>query len=162
MSYPFPPYLLCIVIASLVVTGTVHAEDIYKWSDQDGTTHYGELPPPLEFSSFEVLEIQLQQPVSSSGDDDYRSALEVANSLQSDRLEREKLRLEKDRLAQQDRQTRLEAQRYNDTYQSQNYNGRYYYPYRAYPRPPYHGKPHPRPPQGQQGSSVKKRVYLGR
>lgn len=159
--YPLRPYLLCIVIAGLAVTGSARAEEIYKWKDQSGTTHYVELPPPLEFSSFEVLDVRLQEPVGSGAGGDYRSALAVANNLQAARLAREKLRLEKDRLAQQERQTQLEAQRYDETYRSQNYYGGYYYPYRPYRRPPYHGKPHPRPPQGH-GSSVQKRVHLGR
>ena len=163
VSYPLHAYLLCVAIASLVVAGTAHAQEVYKWTDQSGTTHYGELPPPLEFSSFEVLEVQLQEPVSANGDESYRAALAVANSLQADRLEREKLRLEKDRLAQQERQARWEAQRYNETYRSQNYNDGYYYPYRRYPHRPYYGKPnHPQYPMQGQGSSVKKRVYLGR
>ncbi len=157
----FRPCLLSIVIASLAVTGVAHAQEIYKWKNQDGTTHYSERPPLSELSSVEMFEVQLQEPVGLKPDDSYRSALELANSLQAGRLEREKLRLEKERLAQQNRQVQLDAQRYNETYRSQNYNDySYYYPYRPrHPRPPHHGKPHP--PRGQ-GSNVTNRVYLGR
>ena len=152
---------ICVAIACLVFLGTVSAQDIYKWQDQQGTTHYGEIPPPMEFSSFEVLEVQLEEPAGPVVES-YRSALELANSLQADRLEREKLRLEREKLLQQDRQARLEAQRYNDTYQTRYYNGGYY-PYRSYSHPPHSGKPHPRPPQASYpGTSVPKRVYLGR
>ena len=151
-----------LAIAGLAVIGTVSAQEIYKWQDQKGTTHYGEIPPPMVFSSFEVLEVQLEEPAAGPVVESYRSALELANSLQADRLEREKLRLERERLLQQDRQARLEAQRYNDTYQTRYYYGGYY-PYRSYPRPPHYGKPHPRPPQASYpGTSVPKRVYLGR
>jgi len=152
---------ICVAIAFLAVMGTASAQDIYKWQDQSGTTHYGEIPPPMEFSSFEVLEVQLEEPAGPVVES-YRSALELANSLQADRLEREKLRLEREKLLQQDRQARLEAQRYNDTYQTRYYYGGYY-PHRSYPRPPHYGKPHPRPPQASYpGTSVPKRVYLGR
>ena len=155
-----------LAIAGLAVIGTVSAQDIYKWQDQKGTTHYGEIPPPMEFSRFEVLDVRLEEPARPVAES-YRSALELANNLQADRLEREKLRLEREKLLQQDRQARLEAQRYNDTYQSRYYNGGYY-PYRSYSRPPHSGKPHPRPPRthppraSYPGTSVPKRVYLGR
>ena len=155
-----------LAIAGLAVIGTVSAQDIYKWQDQKGTTHYGESPPPMEFSRFEVLDVRLEEPARPVAES-YRSALELANNLQADRLEREKLRLEREKLLQQDRQARLEAQRYNDTYQSRYYNGGYY-PYRSYSRPPHSGKPHPRPPRthppraSYPGTSVPKRVYLGR
>jgi len=157
---------ICLAIAGLAIIGTVSAQDIYKWQDQKGTTHYGEIPPPMEFSSFEVLEVQLEEPARPVAES-YRSALELANNLQADRLEREKMRLEREKLLQQDRQARLEAQRYNDTYQTRYYNGGYY-PYRSYSRPPHSGKPHPRPPRthppqaSYPGTSVPKRVYLGR
>jgi len=155
-----------LAIAGLAVIGTVSAQEIYKWQDQKGTTHYGEIPPPMEFSRFEVLDVRLEEPARPVAES-YRSALELANNLQADRLEREKLRLEREKLLQQDRQARLEAQRYNDTYQSRYYNGGYY-PYRSYSRPPHSGKPHPRPPRthppraSYPGTSVPKRVYLGR
>ena len=152
---------ICLAIAGLAVSGAVSAQDIYKWQDQKGTTHYGEIPPPMGFSSFEVLEVPPAEPARPLVES-YRSALELANSLQADRLERERLRLERQKLLRQDRQALLEAQRYNDTYQSRYYYGGYY-PYRSYPRPPHSGKPHPRPPRASYpGTSVPKRVYLGR
>ena len=157
---------VCFAVASIAVTGTASAQEIYKWQDRKGTTHYSEMPPPMELSGFEVLEVQLAEPVSLVAED-YRSTLELANSLQAGRLERERLRLERDKLVQEDRRSRLEAERYNDTYQTRYYNGGYY-PYRSYPRPPHYGKPHHRPPKANPphasypGSSVPKRVYPGR
>jgi len=155
-----------IVVASIALVGAASAQDIYKWQDRKGMTHYSENPPPMGFSSFEVLEVQLVEPVSLVAKD-YRSTLELANSLQAGRLEREKLRLERDRLVKEDRRARLEAERYYDTYQTRYYNGGYY-PYRSYPRRPYSGKPHHRPPKAHPpqasypGASVPKRVYPGR
>ena len=147
----------------MAVPGAVAGQDIYKWQDAQGTTHYSEVPPPVEFSSFEVVDVPAA-PGNEYAAGDYRAALEMANSLQAGRLQREKLRLEQERLARQEQQARLEAQRYNQTYRSP-YNDSYYlYRYPAYAKPPYH-RPRPPhyPPSGQvPPGSVQKRVYVGR
>ena len=49
-----------LAIAGLAVIGTVSAQEIYKWQDQKGTTHYGEIPPPMVFSSFEGLQFSIR------------------------------------------------------------------------------------------------------
>ena len=157
---------VCIAVVGISAVSGASARDIYTWQDRKGTTHFSEIPPPMGFSSFEVLEVRLAEPVSRVGQD-YRSALELANSLQAARLEREKLRLERDKLLHEERRARLEAERYYDTYQTRYFYGGYY-PYGAHPRPPHYGKPHPRPPTAYPpqasypGSSVPKRVYPGR
>lgn len=144
-------------------------QDIYKWQDADGTTHYSEVPPPIEFSTFEVLDVEEVQS-NDPEPGDYRAALEMANSLERGRLKREKLRLEQDRLAQQEREMRLESQRYYQTYRTP-YNDSYYlYSYPGYVRPPHYrpGPPGYRPPgqrppgQRPPRGSVQKRVYVGR
>lgn len=166
MSCAMRQFGVFIAITGSVVCATVAAEDIYKWQDLTGTTHYSEMPPPVELSSFEVLEVERAGPASPVAED-YRSALELANSLQAGRLEREKLRLERDKLAQEERRARLETERYYDTNQTRYYYGGYY-PYRTYSHRPYYGKPHPRPPKAHApgrsypGVSVPKRVYPGR
>ena len=36
-------YLVCLFI---LVSSSVYADGIYKWVDEDGNTHYGDIPPP--------------------------------------------------------------------------------------------------------------------
>jgi hypothetical protein len=152
-------------VAGILAAGIASAGGIYKWQDQKGTTHYSERPPAVELSSVEVLDVEPAGTVTPAPES-YRSALELANSLQAGRLEREKLRLERARLAQEERRARLDADRYYGTAQTRYYYGGYI-PYRTHPGRPHHGKPHPRPPPAQHpGSypevSVPKRVYPGR
>lgn len=160
---------LAVLLGCLAVT-TANAQEIYKWVDASGETHYSEVPPETSLSGLEVLEVT-GPAAESRPAPDYERALEVANSMQADRLERERLRLEKRKLEQLARQAELDARRYDEAYRSQAYVWPYYgYGYGHYPRPPY-GKPpgYHRPPPGQgaphgpyPGTYVPKRVYINR
>jgi len=154
----------------LLLTGTglalsaapAAAVEIYKWVDEDGSTHYSESLPTGEFAGLEILEARPSVPRSPAAANDYQSTLEVAASLQADRLERERVRLEKDKLRQQERRAREEVQRLNNAYAAPSYLVPYYrYPYRPYPhpRPPYAVQP---PPGHYPAPTVPKRVYIGR
>lgn len=165
MSCASHQYGVFIGIVGILIAGIASAGDIYKWQDHEGIVHYSELPPALELSSVEVLTVKPAGTVTPAPES-YHSALELANSLQAGRLEREKLRLERARLAQEERRARLDADRYYGTSQTRYYFGGYI-PYRSHPGRPHHGKPHPRPPSAHRpgaypGVSVPKRVYPGR
>jgi hypothetical protein len=144
------------------------ATTVYKWVDAEGSTHYSEAPPVAAFSSVEIMELV---PVASPGSErpDYRSTLEIANSMQADRLARERLRLEQLQLQQA---IAAEQKRQYASQQEVTSGGPYYgYPYFPYaPLPPYPG---PRPPYLPPGGghfppmypagpgAIPKRVYLG-
>ena len=36
-------YLVCLLI---LISSSAYADGIYKWFDEDGNTHYGDVPPP--------------------------------------------------------------------------------------------------------------------
>jgi hypothetical protein len=162
--------LLTVLSSSLLYTPAV-AEEIYKWVDEHGATHYGETLPTGDVASVEVLEVTPAAAPLQAAPRDYRSTLDIANRMQADRLERERLRLEREKLRQQQREAEFEQQRFNDTYPPAAYGVPYYgYPRRPYPRPPYYGKypGYPSPPYGQhppgryRAPDVPKRVYLDR
>lgn len=145
----------------------VYAQEIFKWVDEEGITHFSEQPPEVALASLEILEV-VSRPATPSPAGDIRTTLEVANDMQAGRLERERLRLEKQKLEQQNRQARLDAMRYDEAYRSAYYYGPYWgYPrhrrsyghHRGYPKQPYAGH---RPPHGQYqggGGSVPRRVF---
>ena len=146
-------------------------EEIYKWVDEHGATHYGETLPRGDVASVEILEVMPAATAAQAAPWDYRSTLDIANRMQADRLERERLRLEREKLRQQQREAEFEQQRLDDTSPPEAYAVPYYgYPRRPYPRPPYYGKypgyPPPsygqRPPGRYRGPDVPKRVYLDR
>lgn len=87
------------------------ADPIYKWKGLDGVTHYSETPPAAATGvNPEVLELSPLPPSQPADPADYRALLEVADSLQAARLEREHLRLERRRAASGSRKSQQEAQ----------------------------------------------------
>ncbi len=162
--------LLTILSPSLLSTSAA-AEEIYKWVDEHGATHYGETLPQGEVASVEILEVTPVATPTQAAPWDYRSTLDIANRMQADRMERERLRLEREKLRQQQRDAEFEQQRFYDIPPPAAYSVPYYgYPRRPYPRPPYHGKspgyPPPsygqRPPGRYRVPEVPKRVDLDR
>ena len=106
----------CYLVLMPLIYNPVSAE-IFKWTDSDGIVHYSESAP--ESASGKVGELDLASiqfmTVSFPG---YKRALEVAQSLENSRLEREKLRATKRKLRKEkrterdystDRNTRTEA-----------------------------------------------------
>jgi len=149
-------------LALVLCAASVEAREIYKWVAKDGSTHYGEILPETEVAGFEVLQVVPAEPARAA--QDYRSTLELADSLQAARLARERLRLERERL-------RLERSRLQEEQESWNESAEpYYIPpypgygYRPYRRPP-HGGHHPWYPAPRPGGGyprpyqVPKRVY---
>jgi len=67
--------------------------EIFKWVSPDGVTHFSEARPARVSGNVESLQIVAPEPASSAPQD-YRSLLEVADSIEASRLERERLRLE--------------------------------------------------------------------
>jgi len=131
----------------LIFSGTSIGGEVYKWVDTDGGTHYSEMPPESDLASVELLELEVVEPappVSAS----YQSILEVANSLEASRLERERLRLEKTRLRQREEEARRPNLVQNEVYGGP-FVARYYYPPRVrhYRKHDYGGK-HSRPESG--------------
>jgi Domain of unknown function (DUF4124) len=120
------------------------AGEIYKWVTPDGVTHFSESAPEAALASVEVIELEVAEPVQTAPRD-YRSMLEVAESIEASRLARERLRLER-------RQWERE-QRSQDASTGEDYHAPtawiYFPPYRGYQRPPgdrhLHNKPRLRP-----------------
>lgn len=162
------PVLLTVVTVMLVHTAGF-AREIYKWVDERGATHYGETLPDSDVASLEILDVTVVQVPLEASPRDFRLTLELANRMQADRLERERLLLAKAKLRLQQLEAELEERRINDTPPPIPYYGPYYRPYFAYPRAPYpappnHGKypGYPPPPGWYPVPDVPKRVYLER
>ena len=122
-----------------LVSSAVCGSEVYKWVEDNGVTHYAEAPPETSLSSLEVLDIDVPE-AGPPAIANYQSALDVANSIEASRLERERVRLERDKLLLQERQ-----QRQSELAAEQRYDRdgtAYYLPrYRHRPR---HGR-HPEP-----------------
>ena len=106
----------CYLALMSLVYNPVSAE-IFKWTGSDGIVHYSENAPESasgKISELDLASIQFMT-VSFAG---YKNALEVAQSLENSRLDREKLRATKRKLRKEkraerhystDRNTRTEA-----------------------------------------------------
>ncbi|MCO6412298.1 MAG: DUF4124 domain-containing protein [Thiogranum sp.] len=124
-----------------------NADEIYRWVTPDGVTHFSESAPEAELASVEVFDLEVAEPVQTAPRD-YRSMLEVANSIEAGRLERERLRLEQRRLDREQRAAEIST--------AEDYAApaaRIYYPlYPGHRRPPgdrhFHDKPRLRPVPG--------------
>jgi len=165
-------HVLLIALSLLLVHTPAAAREIYKWVDAQGATHFGESPPAGSVASLEVLEVREAEAPPAFAPGDYRATLDMANSLQADRLERERLRLEREKLRLQQLEAESDNWRVNEASSPPSYYVPYYgYPRRPHPRRPYDGKypgyP-PGPPHGQHPPArypvpdVPKRVYLDR
>jgi len=150
------------VLALALSAAPAGAREIYKWVDKDGSTHYGESLPEADVAGLEVLQVVPAEPAGAA--EDYRSTLELADSLQAARLARERLRLERERLRLERSRLQEEQERWNEP-AVPSYIAPYPgYGYRPYRRPPYGGRhpwyPGPRPGAYPPPYQVPKRVYV--
>ncbi len=93
--------LRCAAISlALLISTTGRAEsiEIYKWVSPDGVTHFSETRPAGVAGRIDTLKIAAPEPTTTRPDR-YQSLLEVADSIEASRLERERLRLEQRRQA---------------------------------------------------------------
>lgn len=145
------------------------ADPIYKWEGPDGVTHYSETPPAAAADvNLEVLELSPRPPSQPGDTSDYRSALDVADSLQAARLERERLRLKRQRSLAQAREARQEARQ---QLEAPRYAVPWFFPpHRLLPPPGRggHAPPHPdqprvhRPPDTAPEPPLRGRVIVDR
>ena len=54
------PFKITIWMFTLLFSGNVNADKIYKWTDENGTRHYSKNPPPKQFKN-ETLKLQKQR-----------------------------------------------------------------------------------------------------
>ncbi len=110
-------------------------EEVYKWVDTDGATHYGETPPAIHPASIQKVTLAEHNPETITPPN-IQATLDVAKQLEISRLERERFRLEKKK-ANTEKLRALQAQQ-----TAYNGNRRYYGGgYSSY-YPPYYGRPH--------------------
>ena len=102
LASSLPGIILALGLGIAVATPAATADDltVYKWTDADGVTHYGEAPPADHAAQQIDLE-RIPAPVQAA---DYYSILKQAQRMEQQRLERER-----QRAAQQ--AARLEAER---------------------------------------------------
>ena len=161
--------LSALSIVSLWLATGLAADPIYKWEGPEGVMHFSETPPAASAEvHYEVLEFPPPPPSGQPRDTaDYRSALDVADSLQAARLERERLRLER-RRATESREIRREPPQ---AYEEPRYVAPWFvhpHRFRPHPGPGRHAQPHPDQPRVHRPSDTapepptRGRVIVGR
>lgn len=140
---------------AVIVTGQAAlAGEAYTWTDEEGTTHFSEVPPGDPARPAEAIELLPPTEAKPIGDD-YYSVINQANRMQERRLERERHEAERRQAEAEALKARAEAEAMRDR-PEQDYTPaapRYYpgYPLYGY-RPGYRhrfpGHRHPglRPP----------------
>ncbi len=83
---------LIVVISMLAAPAAAQAGVVHKWIDTDGVTHYSDRPPESPPSSLTQIEV----PENDAGGGENRDYYSIANQWQ--RMHRERLELEKIRL----------------------------------------------------------------
>jgi hypothetical protein len=80
--------ILLVFALSIVATGTLYGNPIYKWSDEDGNVHYGDLPTGaageerLDIPSRPTDPARIQADARARADAQTQSAEEAANAPQ--------------------------------------------------------------------------------
>jgi len=128
----------------MLCSGAAGGSDVYKWVAADGATHYSDAPPATDLASVEILEMAVATPARPAARN-YQSVLDVANSIEASRLERERLRLEKKQLRLQEAQARQSIPARNDVDRVVGY---YYLPGFHHGRKHPYGGGHSRPGRG--------------
>ena len=127
------------------VAGSVHATEIYRWTDENGVEHFSQTAPPPAQAGVSRLSLADDRPGSYDPDEDIFGVAEQEARMQALREEREQKRQE--RLERQQAAARLQAQ---PQQRDQGYWDRpvYWYPGHR-PRPPLRPMPPiERPPPG--------------
>jgi hypothetical protein len=84
---------LLLIVAN---TGIASADQIYKWTDSDGLTHYSEAPPLALTESVTILGINISGHHGNIGQDDYYSIVNQARRMEESRLKKEQLRIDRE------------------------------------------------------------------
>lgn len=133
---------------ALLTSAAVCANEAYSWVDEQGTTHFSEVPPDNQSRTAEQIELLPPPETGSTEEDDYYSVINQANRMEARRLENEKLEAERRKAEAEARRAAAEAYAARNT-PPQDYSReepRYYpsYPLYGY-RPPYGRHPGFRP-----------------
>jgi len=100
---------VCVLVGVLTFgTASAGPTEVYKWVGSDGVTHYAESSPEASIASLEIVDIDTTRPATTGPG--YQGALDVANDIETSRLERERVRLEKQKLLLEERQIRQSQQ----------------------------------------------------
>lgn len=144
-----------LAVVACWLPGAPAAEPIYKWEGADGSMHYSESPPAAETGlEYQVLELSPPPASAPTPTGDYRAVIEVADSLQSARLQREQLRLQREQAALE--QERLRQQARQDADQADGAATWLVFPrhFRPHQGPGRHLQPHPGQPRIRQPDST--------
>ena len=130
--------LLLLLVLSLGAAG-VAAQEIYRWVDADGVTHFSDTPPQTDIGEVETIDIEINAPAAGEVREDLFNIEATAARMQAIRDE-----LDEDLDARRDRQRSVSP----PVVQYPEYP--YYgvgYGFPLHSRPPGLRPPHPRPPR---------------
>ena len=117
-------------LAGSLFAGSATAEEVYRWTDKDGTVHFSDRPPTTEQKSLTTMTVNGQAPASYDPDEDRYNVEATAARTQAMRDQQAQSR-------QQQNSTPAPVVQYA---QPQAYDVGYGYP-------PYYDRPGMRPPQ---------------
>ena len=80
------------------LSGSLSAETVYRWVDENGGVHFGDEPPENKDMNAQVLRFAKPPSLDSRGQNDYYSVTNQARRLEEQRLAREQALAEKRRL----------------------------------------------------------------
>ncbi len=113
------------------------AEQVYRWVDDNGITHFSQQPPPPGVSGLSVNEIPASQPPAVDPAADYWSITNQVQRLEASRVALEQRRIEQKKLriemAEAQRRQAEAAQDYAEPYERTLIYPAYGYRYSYYP-----------------------------
>lgn len=130
--------MICLFLAG----GTLHATEVFRWTDADGVVHFSQTPPPqgVDASKMQLREPEPPEPGAVTDIYDVAGQQARMQALREERERKRQERLERQRQAEKERAVRLrDAEQYR-------YPGWYVRPRPEPPLIPVH--PIERPPPG--------------
>jgi len=147
MAYRLLPIQLLLFKLLWCIAFTAIGADVYKWIGADGTTHYSETLPVTQPVSIKKISIRVHT-ADPIGQPAIEETLEVAKQLETSRLKRERLRLDK-KMALIDRQRILAEQAAREESRLSATGPVYYLPvnrlhrpHKLHPHKQFHHRPH--------------------
>ncbi len=89
----FPTLFVATLFAMTLMP--VYADQVHKWVDDKGVTHYSDKAPVSSASQVTVVEVSAMYSTTTDVEDDYYSITNQWMRIHKERIEREKIKLEK-------------------------------------------------------------------
>ncbi len=163
MAYRLLPIQLLLFSLLWCMAFTAIGAEVYKWIGADGTTHYSETLPVTQPVSIKKISIRVPT-ADPVGQPAIQETLEVAKQLETSRLKRERLRLDK-KMALIERQRILAEQAAREESRVSATGpvyylpvNRLYRPHKLHPHKQFHHRPHTNRPHPRRSAHGRQHV----